>query len=113
MNIENLTRIEALKKFIQGNQTVVFTILGGKNERYKLIQKTLIKFRYITLKKSDKGIVIKDLRKMTGYSRQQLTCRIKQYKDVGRIKWRPCRRNGFSTSYHKKDIKLLVEMDTP
>jgi hypothetical protein len=37
---------------------------------------------------------------------------IKQYKDVGSIKWQPCRSNGFTTIYNRKDITLLVEMDT-
>ena len=55
MNIENLTTIEELERFIQGNQAVAFTVLGDKNQRYQFIQKTLIKFRYITLKKTDKG----------------------------------------------------------
>jgi hypothetical protein len=36
---------------------------------------------------------------------------IKQYKDVGRINWQPCRTNGFSTIYSAKDVKLLAEMD--
>jgi hypothetical protein len=80
MNIENLKAIEELDNFIQGNQAVVFTVLGDKNERYKFIQKILIKFRYLTLKKADKGIVNCYLRKITGYSRQQLTRWIKQYK---------------------------------
>lgn len=112
MTIENLTTIEALENFIQGNQAVAFTVLGDKHERYLFIQKTLIKFRYITLKKPDKGIVNCYLRKITGYSRQQLTRLIKQYKDDGKIRWQPCRCNGFSTIYDNKDIKLLVEMDT-
>ena len=111
MNIENLTTIEELDNFIQGNQAVAFTILGDKNERYKFIQKTLIKFRYITLKKPDKGIVNHYLRKVTGYSRQQLTRLVKQYKEVGKINWQPCRSNGFSNIYSKKDITLLAEMD--
>ncbi len=111
MNIENLTTIEELERFIQGNQTVAFTVLGDKNQRYQFIQKTLIKFRYITLKKPDKGIVNQYLKKVTGYSRQQLTRLIKQYKDVGRINWQPCRTNGFPTIYNAKDIKLLAEMD--
>ena len=34
MTIENLTTIEALENFIQGNQAVAFTVLGDKNERY-------------------------------------------------------------------------------
>ncbi len=112
MNIENLTTIEDLEHFVQGNQAVAFTVLGDKHQRYQFIQRTLIKFRYITLKKSDKGIVSRYLQKVTGYSRQQLTRLIKQYKDTGSIKWRPCRINGFTTIYDKKDIKLLVEMDT-
>jgi hypothetical protein len=85
MNIENLTTIEEFEHFIQGNQAVAFTVLGDKNERYQFIQKTLIRFRYITLKKPDKGIVNQYLKKVTGYSRQQLTRLIKQYKNVGRI----------------------------
>ncbi|MFK5947509.1 MAG: hypothetical protein QM500_01910 [Methylococcales bacterium] len=112
MDIENLKNIEDLEHFIQGNQAVAFTLLGDKNERYKFIQKTLVKFRYLTLKKSDKGTVNHYLRKITGYSRQQLTRLIKQYKEVGSVKWHPCRSNGFSTTYDNKDIKLLVEMDT-
>jgi transposase len=111
MNIENLTTIIDLEHFIQGNQAVAFTVLGDKHERYQFIQKTLIKFRYLTLSKADKGVVTGYLRKVTGYSRQQLTRLIKQYKETGRIKWQPCRSNGFSTTYDKKDIKLLAEMD--
>ena|GEM_PF-611658 len=52
MNIENLTTLEDLEQFIQGNQAVAFTALGDKNERYKFIQKTRIKLRYITLRKT-------------------------------------------------------------
>lgn len=111
MNIENLKTIEDLEHFLQGNQAVAFTVLGNKDERYQFIQKTLIKFRYIRLKKSDKGVVNHYLRKVTGYSRQQLTRLIKQYKECGKITWQPCRSNGFSTIYNKKDIKLLAEMD--
>ncbi|MFT6331381.1 MAG: hypothetical protein ACJAYN_003335 [Bermanella sp.] len=51
------------------------------------------------------------LKKVTGYSRQQPTRLIKQYKDAGKINWQPCRSNGFSTIYSTKDIKLLAEMD--
>jgi hypothetical protein len=111
ISVENLTTIEELEHFIEGNQAVAFTVLGDKNERYQFIQKTLIKSRYITLKKPDKGIVNQYLKKVTGYSRQQLTRLIKQYKDVGKITWLPCRSNGFSSIYSKKDVKLLAEMD--
>ena len=112
INIKNLTTIEDLDNFIQGNQTVAFTVLGNKQERYQFIQQSLIKFRYITLSKPDKGVVSRYIMKTTGYSRQQLTRLIEQYKEVGCIKWTPCRSNGFQTIYDNNDIKLLVEMDT-
>jgi hypothetical protein len=54
LNIDNLTTIEELERFIQGNQAVAFTVSGDKNQRYQFIQKTLIKFRYISLKKPTK-----------------------------------------------------------
>ncbi len=82
MTIKNLTTIEALEGFIQGNQAVAFTVLGDKHERYQFVQKTLIKFRYITLSKLDKGVVNRYIRKVTGYSRQQLTRLIKQYNEI-------------------------------
>jgi hypothetical protein len=112
MNIENLNSIEDLEHFILSNQTEVLSVLGNKQERYQFIQKVLVKFSYITLNRADKGVVNRYIRKTSGYSRQQLTRLIKQYKDGGGIQWRPCRNNGFSTIYNIKDIKLLVEMDT-
>tara|TARA_R110001583_G_scaffold27381_3_gene97948 strand:+ start:187 stop:1494 length:1308 start_codon:yes stop_codon:yes gene_type:complete len=112
MNIENINTLEDLEHFIQGNQTVIHPILGDKHERYQFIQKTLVQFSYVTLNKADKGIVNRYIRKVSGYSRQQLTRLIKQYKDGGSIQWQPCRSNGFSTVYTMQDITLLAEMDT-
>ncbi|MFT5852310.1 MAG: hypothetical protein ACI87J_002286 [Colwellia sp.] len=112
MNIEKINTIEDLEYFILGNQTVVLPVLGNKHDRYQFIQSTLFKFGYITLNKKDKSILNRYIIKVSGYSRQQLTRLIKQYKDGGRIQWQPCRSNGFSTIYNIKDIKLLAEMDT-
>ena len=50
INIAILTTIEELDSVIQSNQTVIFTVLGDKNERYKLMQKTRVKFGNIMLK---------------------------------------------------------------
>lgn len=51
INIAILTTIEELDNVIQSNQTVIFTVLGDKNERYKFMQKTQVKFGNIMLKK--------------------------------------------------------------
>ena len=82
MNIENITSIEDLEQFLQGNKAIAFTILGDKQARYKFIKNALIKFRYMTLKKRDKGVLLRYLSKITTYSRQQLTRLIKQYRET-------------------------------
>ena len=111
MTINNLDTIESLELFLDGNQPVVFSVFGGKQERYQFIQKTLIKFRYFTLPKKDKGTVIHYLIKMSGYSRQQLTRLIRRYVKTGKVSWNPCRSNGFNKKYSKKDVQLLAQMD--
>ena len=111
MTIKNLNTIEMLKAFLDGNQSVAFSVLGNKTERYQFIQTTLVKFNYITLPRKNKSIVIQYLMKMTEYSRQQLTRLIKKYTYTGKIKWMPCRRNGFAKTYTDKDIILLAKTD--
>ena len=111
MTIKNLDTIEALEAFLQGNQPVVFSVLGDKTERYNFIRKTLIKIDYMSLSKRDKGVVIRYLLKMTEYSRQQLTRLIKQYTRTGKINWVPFRRNGFTKKYTNHDIQLLAKTD--
>lgn len=111
MNIDNLKTTDDLHQFVIGNQAVAFRVLGNKTERYQFVQSTLIKFRYLTSPKKDKGIILKFLRKATGYSRQQLTRLVSQHKQYGQLRWVPCRDNGFSKQYTVQDIKLLAEMD--
>lgn len=111
MNVDKLTTVKSLEDFLQGNQAIAFSVLGDKSERYRFIQKILIRFQYVTCLKSDKGTITRFLIKVTGYSRQQLTRLISQYKKTGRIKWEPCRSQGFSRKYTEKDIRLLAKTD--
>ena len=49
--------------------------------------------------------------KISGYSRQQLTRLIAQYRKTGRLKRRQRATAGFKRQYTEKDIRLLVAMD--
>ncbi len=111
MNVDKLATVESLEDFLQGNQAVAFSVLGDKSERYRFVQKILVKFRYITCSKNDKGILTRFLMKVTGYSRQQLTRLIAQYKKTGCIEWKPCRSQGFARKFTDKDIRLLAKTD--
>jgi len=111
MNIDSLTTIESLEDFLQGNQSIAYSVLGDKTERYQFIRKTLVRFSYLACSKKDKGVIKRFLQKISGYSRPQLTRLISRYSQSGQIKWQPCRSNGFACQYTAEDIRLLVQMD--
>ena len=78
---------------------------------YRWIQGELVKFRYLKLPRQEKGVVIRYLMKISGYSRQQLTRLIAQYRKTGRIRRRQRTVSGFKLKYSEQDIRLLAAMD--
>ena len=72
MKLNDLRSIDQLRDFLDGTQAVVFAVVTD-DERYQWIQQSLIKLRYGRLSKADKGIAIRYLMKVSGYSRQQVT----------------------------------------
>jgi hypothetical protein len=111
MKLEELNTINRLEAFLSGTQVVAFTVTDNKDARYHWIQQELVKFQYLSINRKDKGIVIRYLIKITGYSRQQLTRLIGQYKKTGRLKRQQRTVFGFKQKYSIVDIRLLAEMD--
>jgi len=111
MNIQALKTVDQLKDFLAGTQPVTFSVLSTKEERYQWIQGILIKFEYLTLSRPHKGLVLRYLLKMSGYSRQQLTRLIHHYRQTGRVRRRPRTVQGFARRYTVEDIRLLAAMD--
>ena len=111
MSLEQLTTLEAINQFLEGTQSVAFNVATDKRERYRWVQKTLVKHRYLLLGKVDRGIVTRYLMKVTGYSLAQTKRLIRQYVKTGTISVKPARRNGFKRAYTEVDIRLLASMD--
>jgi transposase InsO family protein len=111
MNINDLKTIEQLEHFLTGTQSIAFLVASNKKDVYRDIQRTLVKFRYPTLNKGSKGVVVCFLIKITGYSRQQLTRLIKQYCDTGKIERQQRIYQGFERLYTAEDIRLLASLD--
>ena len=111
MRLEELETIEQLEQFLNGTQAVIFEISLLKKERYDWIRKELIRFSYLELGKVQKGVLIRYLTKVSGYSRQQVTRLIEKYRKTGYIKTKPANRPVFKTRYTKEDIRLLAKMD--
>ena len=110
MNISNLKELTDLEGFLQGNQNIAYSLPDNKAERYRQIERILVKFRYLSCTKKDKGIITRFLMKLTAYSRQQLVRLIAQYRRTGHIIYRPAK-NGFSKKYTIQDITELAIMD--
>jgi hypothetical protein len=88
MNLKALKNTEELQTFLEGSQTIVFSVPGNRIARYDFIQSVLKQFHYRALTKRQKGIVIRFLLQVTAYSRQQLTRLIHQYLRAGVIQQR-------------------------
>ncbi len=88
MKLEDLKTIDQLSEFLSGTQAVAFSIILDKDDCYRWIQAALYKFRYRKLGKRDKGVLIHYLMKVSGYSRQQITRLITQYRKTGKCKRR-------------------------
>ena len=111
MNANALTTLAHLEEFLAGTHPVTFSVLRTKDECYQWLQAILVKFEYLTLSKLHKGVVLRYLEKVSGYSRQQLTRLIQQYRQTGRVTRRQRTVQGFARRYTPEDIRLLAVMD--
>jgi len=111
VKLQDLTTINQLTEFLSGTQAVAFSIINNKDDCYRWIQGVLYKFRYSRLGKPDKGVLIRYLMKISGYSRQQITRLITQYRKTGQLKHRQRTVAGFARKYTRQDIRLLAAMD--
>lgn len=111
MKLDNLKTIAEMETFLAGNQSIAFAVASSKGERYEFVEDILKRFSYSKLKRREKSIVIKFLRKISGYSRQQLTRMIERHTDRGVLQRFHKTINGFEQVYQACDIRLLAELD--
>ena len=112
METERLPTLEEVRLFIAGSAAVDFA--GADREStYEFTRRTLSRFEYGRLGRSDKGLLRRYLTKATGLSRAQVARLIRQHADTGRIE---DRRGGapsrpFERRYTAADVRLLAEVD--
>lgn len=111
MKLDNLRTIEQMESFLAGSQAIAFAIVSSKDERYRFVESILKRFTYPRLKRREKGIVIQFLRKVSGYSRQQLTRMIQRYIEQGALRRQQKTTNGFEQFYTVEDTHLLAQLD--
>lgn len=116
MNDENIVSIAQLKSFLKEvAQSVSFNInhIGNKNkqEMYDWVGTVASKFRYFSLKKKERGVVLDYFEKITNRSRTQIKRLLKRKKKFGKIKLSAMKKNTFPVLYGISDIARLIDTD--
>jgi len=110
MNDERLQTIEKVKQFLEGSEALEF---GGISveERYRWIETVLVRFKYLQLRRADKGVTRRYVEKVSGYSRAQVSRLIRYYNQSGRLRKADYDRHRFPRRYTRTDIALLARTD--
>ncbi len=111
MNLDELERIEQIEAFLAGTQPVIFLVVDDKTTRYAWLETTLVKWRYQRCSRYEKGVLLRFMSRVTGYSPAQVKRLIKQHRETGHIRWQPARGNGFQRRYSRADIRCLAQTD--
>jgi len=110
MNDTHISTFDQVEAFLAGTEAVEFTFKDA-NARYAWVQATLIRFGYAKLGRRQKGLLGRYLRRVTGYSRQQLTRLVARYLKTGKVQKMPYARHSFPRRYTREDIRLLARTD--
>jgi hypothetical protein len=111
MNDKQLATLTQVKAFLEGTTAVDFAVAAG--ERYDFITRTLQRFGYRRLRRADKGVVLRFLERVSGYSRQQLTRLVKRGAERRPLVKRYCAsRTSFARTYTSAEVRLLAQTDT-
>jgi transposase InsO family protein len=110
MNDERLQTIDQVKQFLVGSEALD---LGGVSvgERYQWIEAVLVRFKYYQLKRAEKGVIQHYIKKVSGYSRAQVSRLIREYNQRGQLRKAQYKRHRFPRSYTTTDIALLARTD--
>ena len=115
MNDENVLSIAQLQNFLSGVGAVKFSInkRGNRNkqEMYDWVGNLLSKTRYFSLKKKERGTIIKYVESITSLSKSQIKKLIRRKKKHGKLRLSEIKKNSFPTRYGTSDIARLIETD--
>jgi len=112
MREDEINTLDDIACFLQVELCPLMALQGSKDGVYKWLEKTLVRFRYMWLDKKQKGLVLRYIEQITGYSRQHVSKLVHAYTKTGHIRVKSRRRRqGFQSKYSREDIAALAEVD--
>src|SRR5664279_2668716 len=82
LKTQQLSNLEQVRSFMAGTAAVPFTT-PGHQDRYHWVAQSLKQFGYSKLRRAERGLMVRFLCKVTGYSRAQVTRLIAQWRACG------------------------------
>jgi len=111
MNDAKLRTLDQMRAFLQGTVTLDFCVLP--EDRYEFVARTVRRFGYARLGRADKGLVLRFVMHVSGYSRQQLTRLVARAQEpVALVKRYRASRSSFGLTYTEADVRLLAHTDS-
>lgn len=109
---DRLTSLESLEQFLAGTAGLSPQVAAATEaERQAHVLAILRRFHYVTLKRSEKGLVIRYLVHTGGYSHQHLTRLIARYRTRSSLGQRKRPTRGFNRRYTDEDVVSLAKLD--
>ena len=112
MNEAQVRSVEQMRQVLQGTQALQFRAAQDDEGRYEWIDAVLRRLGYRQLKRGDRGVVLAYLRRLSGYSRAQVTRLVSRW--VGGqalVKNYRAPEHAFAPRYTAADVELLAEVD--
>lgn len=110
MSDRKIRSLEEIRAFLGGTVEIEFCI-QDKEARYRWIEQTLKRFAYRRLGRADRGVVLRYLERVSGYSRQTVPRLVARYQAGDKLQRRQRTVAGFSRTYTSEDARLLAELD--
>ena len=109
--IHRARTVEDLRRLLDGDPDREPQV-GTRADAYRFMERTVRRFDYFRLAKSDKSVLRRFLGRMTGLSRSQITRLLKQYRATGHLAdHRRATPRSFRPRYTGADIERLAEVD--
>ena len=104
MNDKKIRSLEDVRTFLAGTLEVEFSI-QDKDERYRWIEQTLRRYKYRMLGRIDRGVILRYVERVSGYSRQTVTRLVAQYGAQGTLRRRQRTVAGFVRYYSDAEAR--------
>ncbi len=112
MNECRVSTIDQMRAVLTGTQALEFSICDDDAGRYAWIAAVLERIDYRRRKRVERGVVLAYLRRLSGYSRAQVTRLVGRWLERRALEKRYCvPPQAFARRYGLRDIELLAQLD--